>query len=158
MTTKAHIHRERYTTRDQGQCGGYMLPSPLLSSSVAALCALMMHEKRWGGGALWEGCVPTQRGGGSDHLDKVQQKSVQTGIFPTPWAYTTRKGTHSSYNAEVSYESMLCTYGLCSHESCVFSVANRDLDLPESYGRFRQVTAGFATPGAIVTHLVTLTN
>ena len=96
MTTKAHTYRERYITRDQCQCDGYTYLSHTLMPSVAALCALMMHEKRWGGGSLWKGCWATQRGGGSDHLDKVQQKSVQTEIFPAPWAITTREVTSTN--------------------------------------------------------------
>lgn len=158
MTTKAHTYRERYITREQCQCDGYTYLSHTLMPSEAALCALTMHEKRWVGGALWEGCWATQGGGGTDHLDKVQQKSVQIEIFRTPGAITTQKDTICNYNMHTSY-----VYSSCSYEYSASS-----LSLSCDYASYADLTFGFisvktvnplcAPPGAIVTHLVTSAN
>ena len=91
---------ERYIYRKVSPSRGFMVVQgnvPYLS--LYALCGLCVRpDDAWkrGGGALWEGCAPTQRGVGIDHLDKVQQKSVQIEIFRAPWAIVTHLVTSAN--------------------------------------------------------------
>lgn len=113
MTTESKIYRERCGTRIQIQNRGSMRQSSMYPPSLTPVCALTMRKKRWGGVCAGREGDATQRGGGTDHLDKVQQKSVQIEKSRTPGAITTRVGTHCSYNAEV-YSKSISHARLCS--------------------------------------------
>ena len=130
--------------------------------SVALQCALLTIDEVCGDvlpdGVFWEWCGSTQGGGGIDHLDKVQQKSVQIEIFRTPGAITTQKDTICNYNMHTSY-----VYSSCSYEHSASS-----LSLSCDYASYADLTFVFisvktvnplcATSGSIVTHLVTSAN
>lgn len=79
---------------------GALTSSYVGDSALTGICALLMAANGCEPGAMDGGMMRPQGGGGTDHLAKVQQKSVQTDrrFFRTPWAIVTHLVTSCNYN------------------------------------------------------------
>ena len=80
---------------------GALTSSYVGDNALTGICALLMAANGCDAGVMDGGMMRPQGGGGTDHLAKVQQKSVQTDthFLFTPSPFPTSAVTLPSYNA-----------------------------------------------------------